>query len=674
VNATMPSPRLEEREAVRAARHAAAATIAAAEARCRDTIAIAAREAADALEAERARTAAVVHELADARAETAAARAETAAVRDELTRLASGRAVRIVLPMLWRARQAALPEHSVRLRLVRRLLGRTPAAAGDVPDAAAIGDGHELSVVVLALGAPPTVVDAVRSLRTQQPEPEIVVVASGAGSERVAGLLREAGLDVPVVSTSRRLLPGAARNVGIAATHGRWIAFLAADCIAAPGWVAGRLAAHRAGADVAASAVVPPRRWNPWATATQVLLFSARLPGTPPPARQLYGASYARALFTRHGRFRPDLRAGEDSELHQRLGGDARFVFRGDVRAIHRHPTTAADFLRDQHRRGQRMARAHAALGSVTPGHVASNALGRVFASFRATARATPARDWLPLLWSTPWLLPGAAAYAAGALSAPATRAPAAPAPRRRLVCVLQFHDERRFLPGFLATVAPHVDGILALDDGSTDGSAELLEGHPRVLELLRIAPRTPHVWDEPRNKRLLLDAAARHGAEWVIALDADERVERDFRARADAVIDDADREGHLAFAVHLRELWNSPTQYRADGIWGRKRVPRLFRLLPDHDPGDAELHGPWAPNQGRAADGSFRIADLIVYHARMIDPADREARRRRYETLDPDCRWQAIGYAYLTDETGIVLEDVPADRAPLPDVDADAR
>ncbi len=657
VNATMPSPRLEEREAVLAARHAATATVAAAEVRSRETIAAAAREAAVVLDAERERTAAVERELA-------ASRAETAAIRDELTRLASGRAVRVLLPMLWGVRRAALPEHSVRLRVARRLLGRAPAASVGA-DAGAIGDGRDLSVVVLALGAPGTLVDAVRSLREQRPMPEIVVVASGAGSAGVAGLLREAGLDVPVVSTSRRLLPGAARNVGIAATHGRWIAFLAADCVAAPGWVAGRLAAHRAGADVVASAVVQPQRWNPWATATQVLLFAARLPGTAPPARRLYGASYARTLFTRHGRFRPGLRAGEDSELHQRLGAGTDFVFRGDVRSLHRHPTGPAAFLRDQYRRGHRMSRVHAALGSATRGGVAANALGRVLASFRTTARATPARDWLPLLWSAPWLVPGAAAYAAGALAAPAGREPEAPSPRRRLVCLLQCHDERRFLPGFLASVAPHVDGILALDDGSTDGSDALLERHPGVLELLRIAPRTPHAWDEPRNKRLLLDAAARHGAEWVIALDADERIERGFRPRADAVIDAADREGHLAFAVHIRELWNSPERYRTDGIWGRKRSPRLFRLLADHDPGDAELHGPWAPNQGRGPDGAFRVADLIVYHARMIDPADRAARRRRYETLDPDCRWQSVGYAYLTDETDMVLEGFPAHRGP---------
>ena len=46
-----------------------------------------------------------------------------------------------------------------------------------------------------------------------------------------------------------------------------------------------------------------------------------------------------------------------------------------------------------------------------------------------------------------------------------------------------------------------------------------------------------------------------------------------------------------------------------------------------------------------------------------MMRAEDRAARRARYERLDPDRRWQSIGYAYLTDEAGIVLEQLPRGR-----------
>jgi hypothetical protein len=226
---------------------------------------------------------------------------------------------------------------------------------------------------------------------------------------------------------------------------------------------------------------------------------------------------------------------------------------------------------------------------------------------------------------------------------------------------LLAVRDEMRYLPGYLANVSPHVDGIVALDDGSHDRSGDYLRSHESVLEVLE-APRDRVAWDERANHRALVAAALRHGAEWLLALDADERVEPEFRARAGRVI----RRGRLlglgAYAVRLRELWDSPDEFRVDGIWGRKAPARLFRARADHIFDSRPLHGFKAPLQDRIR-GDYALADLEVYHLRMIRPKDRLARRRRYEQLDPDCRWQAQGYAYLTDERGLRLRRVDRRR-----------
>ncbi|HET6564677.1 MAG TPA: hypothetical protein VFG52_04625, partial [Xanthomonadales bacterium] len=61
---------------------------------------------------------------------------------------------------------------------------------------------------------------------------------------------------------------------------------------------------------------------------------------------------------------------------------------------------------------------------------------------------------------------------------------------------------------------------------------------------------------------------------------------------------------------------------------------------------------------------GRFPIADLRLYHQRMIDAQDRANRRHRYETMDPECKYQpGLGYAYLTDETGLKLQRVSIRR-----------
>ena len=235
--------------------------------------------------------------------------------------------------------------------------------------------------------------------------------------------------------------------------------------------------------------------------------------------------------------------------------------------------------------------------------------------------------------------------------------------PRRvRLLAVLAVRDEMHNLPGWFRNVAPHVDGVAALDDGSTDGSAEFLASRPEVLELLRIPPDRPG-WDEVGNYRLLVQAALRQGADWIVSLDADERVEWRFRTRAERVIGRGGLLGFSAYAFRLRELWGAPDHYRADGVWGVKLRARLFQARPDHAFDERPLHTSKAPEQSRVA-GGFPRADLEVYHLRMISSADRVARRARYEALDPDARYQPVeGYAYLTDERGLKLKRVPLDR-----------
>jgi glycosyltransferase involved in cell wall biosynthesis len=208
----------------------------------------------------------------------------------------------------------------------------------------------ELCVIVLSLGAPKRLVAAVNSLLRQSSPVEVVVVNSGGGN--AARLLREAGIDVPVVDESDRLLPGAARNRGIRMTTARYVAFLADDCLAADGWVEARTRAHRGGCQAVASSLMHDRPLSPTAWASHLALFARRLPGTPRNQAALYGVSYARELFDRHGLFLEDTRIGEDTDFNTRIGKTPCWI--PEVCTIHRTSRSILRLMHDQFQRGAR--------------------------------------------------------------------------------------------------------------------------------------------------------------------------------------------------------------------------------------------------------------------------------------------------------------------------------
>lgn len=232
---------------------------------------------------------------------------------------------------------------------------------------------------------------------------------------------------------------------------------------------------------------------------------------------------------------------------------------------------------------------------------------------------------------------------------------------RRRLLALVAFRDELRFLPGLFENLTGQVDGVVALDDQSSDGSRAFVEGQPLLRELLTVAPGAQLELEDGVNHRALTEAAWEHGADWLLGIDADERLERGFRARAEIEIDRAESAGAPALWVPFRELWDGPDRVRVDGIWGAKRKACLFRSARDHRFDDRRVHAIWAP--WPPVGGEYPQADLRLYHLRMIDPADRAARVARYRRIDPDATWQAIGYDYLLDEDGLELAPLEPGR-----------
>lgn len=283
-----------------------------------------------------------------------------------------------------------------------------------------VGEGEQttprprLACAVLSLGGDARLVGAVRSLLGQSVPVEVVVVNSGGGDP--AQLLGAAQLGVAIIDHQSRLYPGGVRNLAIEATHAPYVAFLAADCRAAPGWASARLAAHRAGAAAVASVMAVDESAGRCEHASLLLAYGRRLPSTPAGWWIHYSLSYDRRLFERYGVFREDLRTGEDTEFNQRFALNEKVVWAPEVRTLHAFPDTLAGLLRDQFRRGQLRARVARERGRATPARIALESFTSLWRRLLTAARAPGPDQRRRLLDTSPLLVLGALAYAAGAL------------------------------------------------------------------------------------------------------------------------------------------------------------------------------------------------------------------------------------------------------------------
>ncbi len=135
--------------------------------------------------------------------------------------------------------------------------------------------------------------------------------------------------------------------------------------------------------------------------------------------------------------------------------------------------------------------------------------------------------------------------------------------PRPRLSVAIIARDEEQRLGPCLRSAA-FADEIVVADTGSRDGTAELArELGARVVQI------PFHGFGDAKNR-----AVAETTGEWVLSLDADERITDALRRELLAALENPGK-NHAFSLPRISLFLGKPMRH---GGWGRDHVPRLFR------------------------------------------------------------------------------------------------
>lgn len=213
------------------------------------------------------------------------------------------------------------------------------------------------------------------------------------------------------------------------------------------------------------------------------------------------------------------------------------------------------------------------------------------------------------------------------------------PFTERPLLAMLPVHNEaQRYLKAVLNRLSEFVDGIVILDDASTDETPIICRNHSCVTRYRRL--KEPLFGSNEAALRCLLwEMTVELEPGWIIAVDADEIFESGIKQEL-PILTGQKQFGFFFFSVY--HFWGNFTDYRVDGLWDPvlSKTPCLYRFEKDisyHWP-NRKLHCGRFPIECYHRPGT--VSKIRLLHLGYANKDEHFGKFQRYLSLDPEGRF----------------------------------
>lgn len=224
-----------------------------------------------------------------------------------------------------------------------------------------------------------------------------------------------------------------------------------------------------------------------------------------------------------------------------------------------------------------------------------------------------------------------------------------------RLICLIQIRNEIKHIPFVLRHLDNYCDGIILLDDGSSDGSYEQAISAKLILKVMQNGSEN---FKDLVNRNRLLQLAHLFKADWFYFMDADER----FDPRNTVLPDVSAYDSFDSILFKLVHLWDSENTYRKDLPATREGITYRYRMFRNKGymqiVADRHLHFPACPFIVRDNKGAV---NNLVLHYGMMEAVVRKKKYESYNRQDKEGRMQGFSYNYMLDTSCILgrVEDL---------------